>query len=348
MPKLIASRILVILCALGLAGALGSCSEDGKQAGKGKKKGADEGGEANPATPGDPANPGDDTADPADDADDDDDAGDDETLEQVLADCGGGDAAKAGPDDVIYEKSLKSLPIVTSVLGGLIAKVTAESTLDIKVTGSKTVQDSKVTVKSIEGLGGSIAKGKADAAAAANSGATTLTNVPISEYGNLSEHKQYEDIVCTIVPVTKVENDRGGKKTVAEFDPPVASSISPRAIAKRYKTELGSSKTFDDIKVKIVETDNPDLSGTTSITGKVTVTKVATSAEVDDGKGGKVTVKGDVAYKVTYSFKDEKTTYALGFPPSVTYYISTSKHDLTTNVVDTTALENGGIAVFQH
>ena len=320
--------------------SLNSCSQGADPRGKGKKEAAsDDEGDAVEGNPDGLSPP-----DGKGEADEGDRTDGGPSLEQVLKDCGGGDAAQAGPDDIIYEKSLKSLPIVKTVL---IIKVTVESQLDIKVTGAKTVQDSKVKVASIEGLLSGLAKGEADRQAAANSGASTLTNVPISEYGGLSDHKAYDGIVCTVVPATKIDNRRGGKKTVAEFDPPIPASISPRAIGARYEAELGKKKVFQGIKVKILESDNPDLEGQKTLTGTVTIEKVAKEIQVDDGAGGKKTVKGDVAYRMTYNFKNPKATFALGFAPSVTYYIDHEKHDLRANIVDTTSVE-GGVAVFLH
>ena len=154
-------------------------------------------------------------------------------------------------------------------------------------------------------------------------------------------------MTCAFVPVTSIDNSRGGRTTKASFDPPVPSSISPRATAKRYEAEIGKTKTFSDIKIKVNSSDHPDLKGKTNITGTITFEKIDSSTSVDDGKGGKQEIKSDLAYRVTYNFGDPKTTFALGFSPVVLYYISHSKKDLVANIVDTTSA-GGGIAVFLH
>lgn len=332
---------LVFATGLVVALGFGGCAQEAENRGGGKKTGA---GTDDAPSDGDDAD-----ADDGGSAGDEDDGGsseggDDKTLEQVLKECGGSEAAEAGPNDVIYEKEIKSLPIVKKVL---IITVALETDLKIKVTGAKTVQDANVQVTSLSGLFSGLAKTEAEKQALANSGVTTLTNVPIADYAGLSDNKEYEGIICTIVPATKVDNRRGGKKTVALFDPPVPSSISPRAMAGRYAEELGKERVIDNIKVKITESDNEALQGKESLTGKVTIEKVKAEGQFDDGAGGTKTIKADLAYRVSYDFGSPEATYALGFPPVVTYFIDHDKKDLKANVVDTTDVQ-GGIAVFIH
>lgn len=303
-------------------GSAASGSDAGKASGKGPGSGAS-GSEAE-----------------AEEEEEEGDGGAEEAIKKLLADCGGGDAAKAGPDDVIYERSVTSLPIVKNIL---IAQIVATTKLDVRVTGAKTEQTSTVTIGALEA---DFLKKLAEKSAAENSGKVTLTNVPISKYSELSKDKIYDGVICTFVPATAIENTRGGKKTIASFDPPVPTAISPRAVAERYEAEIGKGRTFDGIKVTVKESDHPALKGKKELTGKVTVAKVESTRSVDDGKGGKVDVKGDAAFEMSFDFEGPAVTYALGLPPKVTFFIDHEKHDLAANVVDTAGIENGGTAVF--
>jgi hypothetical protein len=269
------------------------------------------------------------------------------SVEQLLAECGGGDATTAGPDDVIYEKEIDSLPLTKQVL---IVTVTVETNLKIKVTGSKSEQDTLAKVTKVTGLFADFAKAEAEKQAAASSGKLTYTNVPFKEYVDLTDKPSWDGVLCTFVPATKTENKRGGKTTIATFDPPLPASVSPKAAATRFKAEIGEKRTFTGLKAKITSSDHPDLAGKTELEGSVIVEKVTPTIEVPDGSGvaGKTKkITSDLAYKVTTDFGGAKATYALGMAPVVTYYISHSKKDLVANIADTTAA-GGGSVVFIH
>lgn len=257
------------------------------------------------------------------------------TLEEVLEECGAPDLVDGGDEDkVIYEKELKSLPIVKTVL---VIKATVETMLKVKVTGKSTVQDAKVQVTKLEGLFAELARPVAEKEAAALTGITTLTNLPFSSYGDLAQHKTYARVICSFVPATAIDNRRGGKKTIATFDPPLPASVSPKAAAARYLAEIGTKgRTFRDIKATVTESDDPELAGKKEVLGTVEVTPVDPKPH-----------KADAAFRMRFHFESPKITFALGLPPSVIYYISHAKKDLVANEVDTTDA-GGGVAVFLH
>ena len=265
-------------------------------------------------------------------------------IKALLADCGASSIDNKNPDKVIYEKELKGLPVSKNLI---VVNVTIESTLKIKVTGKETTQDSLVTVKEISGPLQGLAKKMAEKQAADNSGLATLTNVPFDQYSGLSKHSSWEGVVCTFVPVTKIVNERGGHETTVTFETPLPSSLSPKASASRYESEIGKSRIFDDIKATIEESDHPALKGKKSVTGTVTVKKVESEIEVDDGEGGKKEIEADLAYEITYDFGSPEITYALGLAPKVTYFVSHKKKDLVANIVDTTTV-SGAVATFIH
>lgn len=265
-------------------------------------------------------------------------------IKALLADCGADSVQSKDKDKVIYEKDLKGLPVKKNLI---LVNVTIESVLKIKVTGKETTQDALVTVKEISGPLQGLAKKMAEQQAADNSGLATLTNVPFDEYSNLSKHSAWEGVVCTFVPITKIVNERGGHETIATFETPLPSSLSPKASAARYASEIGKSRVFDDIKATIEESDHPALKGKKSVTGTITVKKVDAETEVDDGEGGKKEIEADLAYEITYDFGSPEITYALGLAPKVTYFVSHKKKDLVANIVDTTTV-SGAVATFIH
>lgn len=267
-----------------------------------------------------------------------------EQVKALLADCGATDINNDDPGKVIYEKDLKSFPVSKKVLT---ITVKVESSLKITVTGKETTQEALVEVKEVSGLFKELAKGEAERQAAESSGTSILTNVPFNEYSKLSEIETWNGVVCTFVPVTKIVNERGGKKTIASFDPPLPSSVSPKASASRYEAEIGKKRVFDDIKATVSESDHPALKGKKSVTGSVTVTRVDPETEVDDGAGGKKRIKADIAYRVAYDFGTPAVTFALGMAPVVTYYISHEKRDMIANIIDTSAA-SGAVATFMH
>lgn len=322
---------------------LTSCSAS-EQKGNGKKKGAGDSeaveGEGTATT----SETGEETDETSGDEEPDSTEDPEAKIKRLLADCGANDIDSSDPNKVIYEKTLKSLPINKTVL---IIKVKVESTLKISVTGKESKQDSTVEVKEVTGPFSELARAEADRQAKESSGLATLTNVPFDQYSSLADHEAWKGIVCTFVPITQIVNERGSKKTTVSFDPPLPSSISPKAVASRFKHEIGKKKIFDDIKATIKESDNPALADKKSISGSVTVRKVAAKTEVDDGAGGTKKIKADIAFEMTYEFGTPQETFALGMAPVVTYYISYEKKDVVANIVDTSGA-SGGIATFIH
>lgn len=275
----------------------------------------------------------------------DDDSGDGEAaIQAALAECGGGDLLDAPPDKILFEKQLDSLPLTTKVL---VITVTATTHLKMSVTPARSIQDATVTIDKVEGLFSGLAKGTAEKQAKDNSGVVTIDNVLPKDIGSLGDtHKVWNGTMCTFVPATKLVNERGGMRTVVSFEPPMPMQLSPKATAKRYEEEIGDQRVFSDLTVSVDETNHPELTAKT-VKGKVTVTRIAPSATVDDGKGGKVEIKADVAYKMAFEFDTPKTTFLLGLQPEVSYYISYARKDLVANIVDTKA-ENAAPVTFLH
>ncbi len=336
---------LALLASLSFAVA---CSEEAKKK-KGDKAAAGESDAKTNDDGDDGQKDGNGEAEGGDEADDLNSEGEDgDAAAKLTEDCGGKGLTDKDPDDVVYEKTIESLKVTNTSQQPIVGAVTAvvQTSLDIRVTGKETEQTTKVTLVSITPP---LAKLFADGQVKAQEGTTTLTNVPFKEYPNLNKDKQWDGVLCTFVPVTKIENGRGGKSTVTSFDPPLPSSVSPKAVPGRYKEEIGDKRVFKGIKATVKSSDNAELKGTKTITGDVTVEKVDPEGDFDDGEGGKKHIKADLAYKITYDFEDAKKTFAIGLPPIVTYYISHSKKDLVANTVDTTETgTSGAFVVFIH
>jgi hypothetical protein len=263
-------------------------------------------------------------------------------VDTILEECGGRAALDAAPDEVILQKSLTSLQITISVLT---VTVRATTLLQFNVTPARTVQDSTVRIDQISS---DVARGTADRLAQENSGRVTVDNVLPKDIGSLGDtHKAWKGTRCTFVPATRLINERGGKRTVVSFDPPFPMTLSPTVAAKRYEEEIGAERIFDGLKVNVEETNQAALSGKTSVVGRVVVTRISPAASFDDGKGGRVSLNADIAYRVRSEFETPETTFLLGLPPEVDYYISYDRKDLLANLVDTKAA-NTGPAIFIH
>jgi hypothetical protein len=253
-----------------------------------------------------------------------------EALKALLDDCGAGDLVDAKPDDVIYQKNVTSLPVSKTKTG---VTATAQTDLSIVATPSNTTQTNTVKIVKLDGpsLFVKIGKGIAEAEAQKNSGKMRTTNVPFLDIPALSDkHTQWDGVVCTVVPATKIEAVRGAYATTATLDPPAPAALSPRANGKRFAEEIGDQRVFGGITATVVSSNHPDLQGKTTLTGTITITKVASDANINGNA-----IQGDIAYKVSVDFGGPEVTNALGFIPEVTYFISFTKKDLAGNIADT-------------
>ena len=155
----------------------------------------------------------------------------------------------------------------------------------------------------------------------------------LEKFPSLNTYSQYKGVLCTLVPATQVASNVGGHSTVTTFDPPLPASLSPRAVAARYQTELGTQKVFSNLSASIVNSNDPVLSGKSNITGTVTIQQVSATATL-----GGVNIAADVAYQITSNFESAAVTNALGIIPSVTYYISAAKKSILAVVADTSSV----------
>lgn len=254
-------------------------------------------------------------------------------VQEEIRECGAEGMLDAPPDEVLYEKRLKSQMMQTSVFT---IDVTSQVTLGVNVTPARTIQDSKVDILSVDGFLSIFAKGTAEDEARAKSGRVVIENVLPKDHTDLgTTHKAWEGVTCTFVGATRLVSERGGIKTIVSFDPPLPMSLSPKPIAERFESDIGDGRVFSDMKVTIEQTGEPALAGMKTITGKVTVQRVDPQTTIRDASGRSVPISGDLAYKMTYEFGSSNTTFLLGLQPEVTYYVSHAKRDLVANIVDT-------------
>lgn len=286
----------------------------------------------------DPDASGDDGTTPIDD-------GSPGAVDQLLEDCGAKDLTNAAPDAVVYEATLQALPVKKNFV---VVSVTIATTVAIRVTGATSQQNVQASVAAVSGILPTLVRNAAERQTAAASGNATFTNVPFSEFTELGKkYPTWNGVLCTVLPASGLENHHGEKNTTVTFDPPLPTSISPKAIAARYATEIGAGRVFDGITASVTATNDETLEGRTTVTGSVRIERVPPTATYDNGQGGQYQVTSDLAYRVTTNFGDPDTTWALGLPPQVVYYISHAKRDLTANVVDTSNV-GGALLVFPH
>jgi hypothetical protein len=267
-----------------------------------------------------------------------------DVLQLPVDECGGLLYLEAKPDETLYEKRLEGLPIQARVL---LADLTASTTIDVKATPAITTLDTAVRIEG-DGPLSKLAVRAAEQLAKESSGLVTIENILQDGLAALgAKHDPWKGVLCTFVPASRLVNERGGKKTVVSFDPPLPMALSPKAVAKRYEEEIGDQRIFSDLELTIEESNHPSLLQVKSLKGKVVVTRVDPKTTVDDGRGGSVAINADIAYKLSFEFGTPELTVLLGLMPEVTYYVSYERQDVVANIVDTKSLDVAA-GVFLH
>lgn len=253
-------------------------------------------------------------------------------AQALIEDCGVADLLSAAPDQIIVSKSMRSLQVEQTVF-----TITVKATTNVKVevTPLRTIQESKVTIDSVEGFLSTFAQGTADETAASKSGIVTMQNLKTDEMMGIGDrYTQWKGVTCTFTAASKLKNQRGGENIDVSFDPPIPANLSPRAVAKRYQEEIGSQRVFQNISATVGSSSNVDLPAGSKVSGSISVQQIDPTLTATDATGRASTVKADVAYRMTYSFGTPATTFLLGLPPEVTYYISHAKKDVIATIID--------------
>ena len=119
--------------------------------------------------------------------------------------------------------------------------------------------------------------------------------------------EEWADLVCTVSFVGRSVTTIGGNRTVIKYTPPLPTGVSPNPIAERFDSELGRARHFFGITAEIIETNNPRLTVGQKITGSVFMERLPSTRVTP-----RMDLKGNVAFRVTNSFRNRQTTADLG------------------------------------
>ncbi len=118
---------------------------------------------------------------------------------------------------------------------------------------------------------------------------------------------EWSDLICTVAFAGTSITTIGGFETEIKYSPPLPTGVSPNPIAERFSSEIGRYRHFPDITAEIIRTNNPRLTVGQKIKGSVFIERLNAERSTP-----RMDLKGDVAYRVTNSFKDRRTTADLG------------------------------------
>ncbi|SMF18738.1 hypothetical protein [Pseudobacteriovorax antillogorgiicola] len=133
----------------------------------------------------------------------------------------------------------------------------------------------------------------------------TTTNIAPDKENPIPD--EWADLVCTVAFAGTSVTTIGGYETEIKFTPPLPTGVSPNPIAERFESEIGRFRHFPNITAEILRTNNPRLSVGQKITGSVFIERLPATRVTP-----RMDLKGNVAYRVTNSFKDRRTTADLG------------------------------------
>ena len=244
-----------------------------------------------------------------------------ELVRQTLPSCGISnlDSYRA---EKLADQTIESAPWQRKGKGGLLGAqdfvYSLSGSFTYKGSFEQVISSVNVLVKS---SGSNLGKDRADQEARARTGSVAATLFPLERRHDLkSKAPVWDSVLCTAQAAARLSNSAEGKRTVADFYPPLPYWISPKADPKRYAAELGSLKSWDTVTATIVESAR-GLAPGTMVKGSAKVEEVQATASIIGRNGDVVTVSSDVAYKFSYNFESAERTADLGLPASVTFYI---------------------------
>ena len=290
------------------------------------------------------ANPG--PTDTESDSSDTSDSGSGLDLETAIKQCGVTTEQLQDPTTVLLDKTVTSWP---KLLHGTFNKfgisgnyvVSIKTHIHIHATLNETLQETSFDVSGSPQQ----AVDQAKAQVQGQNGNSLSKSLSTQERAELmGKNKEWAGVLCTISPTREVQITRGGTKKVLTFDPPLPSSVSPKADPARYQAEIGSGRTFTNIKLTVSESVDPAVPPGQSVTGTVTITPVTPTLTLDAGTSQQ-TFQTDMAYKIDIDFGGPAQTAKLGLLPSAVFFVSNQARDLKVIVADTQDATMGTIVL---
>jgi hypothetical protein len=243
-------------------------------------------------------------------------------LKDVLDDCGLPDVSS--PTIPTFDTKMQYKHVKTINAGVAVALVPVTAKLDLRGLLGKVTLDVGVEFDPVSGKIGdqavtdlTLIEKRGEEIAKAFRGPVTNYLHPI----NSNFTGIFRVVRCTIIPGARLENRRSGFATDVSFSPGYAPNISPIAERRRYALELGNYRVLNGIKATVTKTDNPALKVGMELVGSSIIEKIPPTKETHMG-----TIKGDVAYRITNRFGNDKETLAMGMHLWTEYYIDVKRH----------------------
>jgi hypothetical protein len=259
---------------------------------------------------------------------------DDAAIAALISECGFPDGELPEPSATVFQKSMRSLPVSISGKKS-IANYTAvvRATVDVSASMSGAKQNINVGLESFNSnVGGFIplgATGRADAEkqVQANNSKSESTGPTDDERSALLDQAgPWKDIYCTLSQTKTLTTQKNGNTKTVSFDPPIPGAIWAKASSSRFKTEIGTGKTFANVTATVTNSSDGALPAGTKVTGTVTVTPIS-------GNVSQLNLATDTAYAIRFDFGSR--TADLGLTLSQSFYVNSTEKDLKAIVIET-------------
>jgi len=273
-------------------------------------------------------------------------------LIAILEDCGFPGGVLPDPSVTVFQASLKSQqvsingskPVTPAMIGLPVipfapplppANYTAVVRASVEVNASMATTKQSVRIGlegfSVSVLGLSVPPdlGKADAQTQvqANNSDTSATGPTNDERVNLIGHDgPWKGIYCTLNGSKSLSFTKNGKSKTISFDPPIPGAVWAKASPARFKAEVGSGRTFSNVKATVTSSNDSSMPVGTVVQGTVTVSPIS-------GSLPELGVNADIAYIIRSDFG--ANTVNLGLSPSEAFYVSSSTKDMSAIVIET-------------
>ena len=277
-------------------------------------------------------------------------------LIAILEDCGFPGGNLPDPSVTVFQASLKSQqvsingskPINPAMLGLPVipfapplppANYTAVVRASVEVNASMAATKQSVRIGlegftvSVLGLSVPPDLGQADATTQvqANNSDTSATGPTNDERVSLIGHDgPWKGIYCTLNGSKSLSFTKNGKSKAISFDPPIPGGIWAKASPARFKAEVGSGRTFSNVKATVTSSNDSSMPVGTVVQGTVTVSPIS-------GSLAEIGVNADIAYIIRSDFG--ANTVNLGLSPSEAFYVSSTTKDMNAIVIETGVTE---------
>jgi hypothetical protein len=166
-------------------------------------------------------------------------------------------------------------------------------------------------------------------------GTTTHTLVPIPARAAFAQSAPaLAHVVCAVQPTSRTTAQFGQQTVVADYAPPLPAMLWPRAAPERFTAEIGGGLTVTGIVATVAQSNVAGVAAGSRLTGSVTITPIAPTAQVARPDGTTVTVGGNLAFEVRTDFGSPAVTSALGLAPIARYFLDTDAHALKAVVTE--------------